>query len=50
MELFNLVLLASQAWRILQDPGALSAWILKAVYFTEGEFLEATIGQNPSRT
>jgi hypothetical protein len=31
-------------------PGALSARILKAIYFLEGEFLEATVGQNPSRT
>lgn len=36
LELFNLALLAWQAWRLLQEPSSPSARIIKASYYPEG--------------
>jgi acyl-CoA synthetase (AMP-forming)/AMP-acid ligase II len=49
IELFNLALLARQAWRLLQNPETLSAQILKAVYYPIGDVLTSRAGSHPSK-
>jgi hypothetical protein len=49
IELFNLALLACQAWRVLKEPTTLSARMLKAIYFPESELLIAEFGSHPSQ-
>ena len=49
LEIFNLALLARQAWRIIQPPLTLSARILQAKYFSSSSFLEAELGVQPSQ-
>jgi hypothetical protein len=48
LELFNLCLLARQAWRLPQVPTSLSAHILKVVYYPDGTILDAQLGAHPS--
>jgi hypothetical protein len=48
-ELFNLALLAKQAWCLLTEPGTLIARILKVVYFSNVVFLDAQVGTSPYR-
>jgi hypothetical protein len=47
IELFNLVMLARQAWRILHQEALISR-VLKAIYFHNTDFLQATMSSSPS--
>jgi hypothetical protein len=47
LELFNLTLLARQGWRMLQHPD--TARMLKAIYFPDGDFMQAELGSHPSK-
>jgi hypothetical protein len=49
IEIFNLAMLAKQAWRIMLDSNSLSSRLLKAVYYPNGELLDATLGSHPSQ-
>ena len=48
IELFNLALLAKQAWRIL--VASLSVQILKAVYLSQGDFFRTILDPLPLKS
>ncbi|XP_019149856.1 PREDICTED: uncharacterized protein LOC109146658 [Ipomoea nil] len=45
---FNLALLAKQGWRLIVCPTSIVGRALKAKYFPSSDFLDATLGNNPS--
>lgn len=45
---FNLALIGKQAWRFITKPELLVSRIYKACYFPNCDFLEESIGSNPS--
>ena len=48
-ELFNLAMLARQAWTLLQQPETLSARLLKSIYYPDSSVLHANLGAQPSQ-
>jgi hypothetical protein len=50
IEIFNLALLARQAWRLLTTLTSLCSQIMKVVYYPYSDLLNATIRNNPSKT
>ncbi|XP_041009347.1 uncharacterized mitochondrial protein AtMg00310-like [Juglans microcarpa x Juglans regia] len=48
LEVFNMALLAKQAWRLLQKKKSLFHKMYVARYFFDGNLLTATLGRNPS--
>ena len=48
-ELFNLAMLARQAWRILENPETSSSRLLKSIYYPSSDFLDATLSSHPSQ-
>ena len=50
IQIFNLALLARQAWSLLTKPESLCSKILKAVYFPSRDLLSVPIGNEPSNT
>jgi hypothetical protein len=49
IEIFNLALLARHVWKILNEPGSLSARILKSANFPSSDILSARLGSQPSQ-
>lgn len=45
---YNLAMLAKQGWRLVTNPNSLIARLYKAVYFPDGTFLNAAMGDAPS--
>uniref|UniRef100_A0A803PL05 Reverse transcriptase domain-containing protein n=1 Tax=Cannabis sativa TaxID=3483 RepID=A0A803PL05_CANSA len=45
---YNLALLGKQAWRLLTEEDSLVCKFYKARYFSNGSFLNASLGHNPS--
>lgn len=45
---FNTVLLAKQEWRLMMEPDSFLAILLKAKYFPCTDFINSSLGWNPS--
>lgn len=45
---FNIAPLGKQAWKLLLNPNSMVSMVLKARYYPNSSYLEATLGNNPS--
>ena len=50
LQSFNLAMLAKQGWRLIQNEDSLILRILRAKYYSNGDFWSANLGSNPSYT
>ena len=50
LQAFNLVMLAKQGWRLLENPNSLVACMYRAKYYPHGDVLKAGLGSYPSFT
>ncbi|KAL8464318.1 hypothetical protein ACS0TY_034008 [Phlomoides rotata] len=50
LHIFNLSLLGKMAWRLTIDHTSLVCRVLKVKYFPRSQFLESSLGHNPSLT
>lgn len=48
MHLFNIVLLAKQSWRLLQNPDSLCARVIKLKYYPHGNLLDTVFASDAS--
>ncbi|MDV3193925.1 MAG: hypothetical protein Q8835_02560, partial [Sweet potato little leaf phytoplasma] len=48
LTIFNQAMLAKQSWRLIKYPNSLLAKVLKGRYYKTGNFLKASLGNNPS--
>jgi hypothetical protein len=48
LKAFNFAMLGKQAWKMFTDPGALITRLFKAKYFPNCDFIDSSIGHNPS--
>ena len=48
LKLFNIALLAKQGWCLQKNSSSLFYRVYKAKYFLRRDFLEATLGSQPS--
>lgn len=46
--LFNIAMLVKQGWRLMNNDNPLVTACMKAKYFSDGNFLTATLGANSS--
>lgn len=45
---FNTAMLGKQGWRIMTNPNTHISRLLKAMYFPQRQFVDSTVGHNPS--
>ena len=50
MHQFNLAMLGKQGWRLLTQPDTLCSRVLKGRYFSEVDFMDATLPKSASKT